>query len=339
MKADSEALDRVHGTPVYPGTVLGRACVILNLDEISNLQVGDVLITHSTDIGWTPYFPMLGGVVTELGGLISHGLAVVATELGGLISHDEYNKQGYMWWSHNWGGLYLTVSTTSRARYGGYRARGLISHGLDVVDTELESLYHTVSTKSRARYGGYRAGGAYISRCVQQAGLDVVVTELGGLISHGLDVVVTELGGLISHGEYNMQGYMWLSQNWGAYITRDSIACSQALLLLESTACHVLLEPRVLHLSSRQADLISIVLQLAPNRNANPRIPETRKRFHRLKDTTHGTLQGTPTTNIHPRTEVKQTFHARHTTRHTNDEHRTEAEQADRRHQISQISL
>nr|CAD7205415.1 unnamed protein product [Timema douglasi]CAD7409603.1 unnamed protein product [Timema poppensis] len=81
MKAGSEALERVHGTPVYPGTVLGRACVILNLDEISNLQVGDVLITHSTDIGWTPYFPMLGGVVTELGGLISHG-AVVAREYG-----------------------------------------------------------------------------------------------------------------------------------------------------------------------------------------------------------------------------------------------------------------
>ena len=42
---------------------------------------GDVLITTGTDIGWTPYFPLLGGVVTELGGLISHG-AVVAREYG-----------------------------------------------------------------------------------------------------------------------------------------------------------------------------------------------------------------------------------------------------------------
>ena len=42
---------------------------------------GDVLITISTDIGWSPYFPLLGGVVTELGGLISHG-AVVAREYG-----------------------------------------------------------------------------------------------------------------------------------------------------------------------------------------------------------------------------------------------------------------
>lgn len=44
-------------------------------------QRDDILITHATDIGWSPYFPVLGGVVTELGGLISHG-AVVAREYG-----------------------------------------------------------------------------------------------------------------------------------------------------------------------------------------------------------------------------------------------------------------
>ena len=38
-------------------------------------------MTTATDIGWSPYFPLLGGVVTELGGLISHG-AVVAREYG-----------------------------------------------------------------------------------------------------------------------------------------------------------------------------------------------------------------------------------------------------------------
>ena len=42
---------------------------------------GDILVTTATDIGWSPYFPLLGGVVTELGGLISHG-AVVAREFG-----------------------------------------------------------------------------------------------------------------------------------------------------------------------------------------------------------------------------------------------------------------
>ncbi|PSN52100.1 hypothetical protein C0J52_04339 [Blattella germanica] len=69
------------GTSVCSGTVMGRACVVLNLDQISQLKHGDILITHSTDVGWSPYFPLLGGVVTELGGLISHG-AVVAREYG-----------------------------------------------------------------------------------------------------------------------------------------------------------------------------------------------------------------------------------------------------------------
>ncbi|XP_076267913.1 rifampicin phosphotransferase-like [Rhynchophorus ferrugineus] len=69
------------GTPASMGNVQSRACVITTLDEIGQLQKGDILITYSTDIGWSPYFPMLSGVVTELGGLISHG-AVVAREYG-----------------------------------------------------------------------------------------------------------------------------------------------------------------------------------------------------------------------------------------------------------------
>ncbi|VEN34433.1 unnamed protein product [Callosobruchus maculatus] len=69
------------GTPVCTGIVRGRACVINSLDEIGQLQTGDILITYSTDIGWSPYFPMLSGLVTELGGLVSHG-AVVAREYG-----------------------------------------------------------------------------------------------------------------------------------------------------------------------------------------------------------------------------------------------------------------
>lgn len=63
----------LQGFPVYPGNVLGRAVVILELKDIDQLKKGDVLITHSTDVGWSPYFPLLGGIVTELGGLISHG--------------------------------------------------------------------------------------------------------------------------------------------------------------------------------------------------------------------------------------------------------------------------
>jgi pyruvate,water dikinase len=71
----------VVGTPACPGRVTGPARVITRLDEAATIEPGDILITTSTDIGWSPYFPMLGGVVTELGGLISHG-AVVAREYG-----------------------------------------------------------------------------------------------------------------------------------------------------------------------------------------------------------------------------------------------------------------
>ncbi|KDR08398.1 Putative phosphoenolpyruvate synthase [Zootermopsis nevadensis] len=72
---------RLQGTSVCSGTVMGRACVVTSLEKIGELKHGDILITHSTDVGWSPYFPLLGGVVTELGGIISHG-AVVAREYG-----------------------------------------------------------------------------------------------------------------------------------------------------------------------------------------------------------------------------------------------------------------
>ncbi|KAL1502561.1 hypothetical protein ABEB36_007686 [Hypothenemus hampei] len=77
----SDASYVCYGTPVCNGTVQARACVITSLDEIGALEKGDILITYCTDIGWSPYFPMLSGVVTELGGLVSHG-AVVAREYG-----------------------------------------------------------------------------------------------------------------------------------------------------------------------------------------------------------------------------------------------------------------
>ncbi|XP_023210316.1 uncharacterized protein LOC111613201 isoform X2 [Centruroides sculpturatus] len=69
------------GTPVSQGIVKGKARVILNIKEADSICQGEILITYSTDIGWSPYFPLISGLVTELGGLISHG-AVVAREYG-----------------------------------------------------------------------------------------------------------------------------------------------------------------------------------------------------------------------------------------------------------------
>lgn len=76
-----DASKTVKGTPVHEGTVTGRACVCKSFGDVSKIQAGDILIARSTDIAWSPYFPILSGVVTELGGLISHG-AVVAREYG-----------------------------------------------------------------------------------------------------------------------------------------------------------------------------------------------------------------------------------------------------------------
>ena len=48
--------------------------VCLTVEDATELiQPGDIMLARSTDIAWSPLFPILGGVVTELGGLISHG--------------------------------------------------------------------------------------------------------------------------------------------------------------------------------------------------------------------------------------------------------------------------
>lgn len=52
---------------------MGRARVLRNINEARNIESGDILVLHSVDIGWSPYFPLLSGLITELGGLMSHG--------------------------------------------------------------------------------------------------------------------------------------------------------------------------------------------------------------------------------------------------------------------------
>lgn len=74
--ADKGALKEVKGTPVCMGEIEGRACVINNIEDANQIQQGDILITYCTDTAWSLYFPMLSGIVTELGGLISHGMSL-----------------------------------------------------------------------------------------------------------------------------------------------------------------------------------------------------------------------------------------------------------------------
>jgi len=68
------------GSPVSAGTVEGRARVILKLGE-AKMDKGDILVAPYTDPGWTPLLSLAAGLVTEVGGLMTHG-AVVAREYG-----------------------------------------------------------------------------------------------------------------------------------------------------------------------------------------------------------------------------------------------------------------
>ncbi|HET9655263.1 MAG TPA: rifamycin-inactivating phosphotransferase [Kineosporiaceae bacterium] len=68
------------GLPVSAGTVEGRARVILDMAQ-ADLEAGDILVTPYTDPSWSPLFVAITGLVTEVGGLMTHG-AVIAREYG-----------------------------------------------------------------------------------------------------------------------------------------------------------------------------------------------------------------------------------------------------------------
>jgi rifampicin phosphotransferase len=68
------------GLPVSAGTIEGRARVILDMAD-ADLEAGDILVTTYTDPSWSPLFVAITGLVTEVGGLMTHG-AVIAREYG-----------------------------------------------------------------------------------------------------------------------------------------------------------------------------------------------------------------------------------------------------------------
>ncbi|MCA1057706.1 phosphoenolpyruvate synthase [Rossellomorea aquimaris] len=72
--------DAIAGLAVSSGVIEGRARVIVNMED-ANLEEGDILVTRFTDPSWTPLFVSIKGLVTEVGGLMTHG-AVIAREYG-----------------------------------------------------------------------------------------------------------------------------------------------------------------------------------------------------------------------------------------------------------------
>jgi len=79
---DNIPLDKlVRGKTVSRGYVIGRAKIARTVSEAAKLESGDILIAPITDVGWTPYFSLIGGLATDIGSAVSHG-AVVAREYG-----------------------------------------------------------------------------------------------------------------------------------------------------------------------------------------------------------------------------------------------------------------
>lgn len=91
MTSDGEVITGEYDTGEFPsgaligvsassGTIEGRARIVLKLEE-ANIEEGDILVTAFTDPSWTSLFVSIKGLVTEVGGMMTHG-SVVAREYG-----------------------------------------------------------------------------------------------------------------------------------------------------------------------------------------------------------------------------------------------------------------
>ncbi len=78
----SQTSDSAHltGSPVSPGVVEGFVRVVLD-PRTANLLPGEIMVCPGTDPSWTPLFLTAGGLIMEVGGMMTHG-AVVAREYG-----------------------------------------------------------------------------------------------------------------------------------------------------------------------------------------------------------------------------------------------------------------
>ena len=69
------------GLGASSGAAEGSVRVLHSTDEIANVVPGEILVVPSADVGWAPVFVVAGGLVTDVGGPLSHA-CVVAREYG-----------------------------------------------------------------------------------------------------------------------------------------------------------------------------------------------------------------------------------------------------------------
>lgn len=75
----ADGVTTFQGVPVSRGIAIGKARVVRSMEDAKQLEKGEIMIAAFTDIGWSPYYCMINGLVTEVGSALSHG-AVVARE-------------------------------------------------------------------------------------------------------------------------------------------------------------------------------------------------------------------------------------------------------------------
>jgi pyruvate,water dikinase len=71
----------IKGIGASPGSVTGPARVIHGPEEFDQMKPGDILVAKITTPAWTPLFALASGIVTDVGGPLSHS-SIVAREYG-----------------------------------------------------------------------------------------------------------------------------------------------------------------------------------------------------------------------------------------------------------------
>jgi pyruvate,water dikinase len=78
---DEVGASGLHGIAGSPGVVTGVTRIIKSPEEFTRLKKGEILVAPITNPVWTPLFSIASAVITEVGGILSHG-AIVAREYG-----------------------------------------------------------------------------------------------------------------------------------------------------------------------------------------------------------------------------------------------------------------
>jgi pyruvate,water dikinase len=80
-KAGEQTGDVIHGIGASPGKVTAVARVLLGPEDFAQMKQGEVLVAAITTPAWTPLFTLASGVITDVGGPLSHS-SIVAREYG-----------------------------------------------------------------------------------------------------------------------------------------------------------------------------------------------------------------------------------------------------------------